>query len=519
MKNLLLFFFTSNLLFAQTIDTSFGTNGISLINTPNSRDITIDFITNPDRSIIGLGGIGLGSGGYGVAPPRVIYKISENATIDTSFGAKGSNPTPINSRLNHILRLKDGKFIVFDAYLQVVIQKFNENGTLDISFGDQGTLNLESTYATYFSANDAVEFENGQILIVGSSEFSPNKIRTTLLKINSDGSLDHSFGTAGKMFITINNSETYSNANNVFLVNNKIILTGTGKLTSNTPSNVNSIFALRLNQDGTYDNSFGAFGRLITTFSNDNTNYVKSVIDDESNLYIGSWFKAAGNSTTSSRIMKVNSLGQLDSTFGDTGIASYSFLNVSGYKDELMKSLTIGSHGIYMGGVYFESDFYYPDYTRGYISKFNLDGSPDLSFGNDGFYNSWNNALLQITSIKFDNKKRLVVSGNSTGTDRKFAIARFNIQNETLNTDTFTTKKMLKIYPNPTTDYLILKNETNSSNLHQYEIADVSGKVVAIGKFKNKSTINIQNLAKGIYFIKIKNLEGSVLHIEKIIKN
>ena len=66
----------------------------------------------------------------------------------------------------------------------------------------------------------------------------------------------------------------------------------------------------------------------------------------------------------------------------------------------------------------------------------------------------------------------------------------------------------VSIYPNPTSD--VLNISTNSNDLSELIIKDISGKIVLNQKFNSKITINTENYAKGVYLIDVKNNLGTV---------
>ena len=70
----------------------------------------------------------------------------------------------------------------------------------------------------------------------------------------------------------------------------------------------------------------------------------------------------------------------------------------------------------------------------------------------------------------------------------------------------------VSIYPNPTFD--VLNISTNSNDLSELTVKDITGKTVLSQNFINKITINTENYSKGIYLIDVKNDLGTVL--EKI---
>jgi hypothetical protein len=65
--------------------------------------------------------------------------------------------------------------------------------------------------------------------------------------------------------------------------------------------------------------------------------------------------------------------------------------------------------------------------------------------------------------------------------------------------------KLFSLYPNPVVNILKLKLETNFEN-QSYSICNVDGKIIKQGVINNKITdINVENLSKGVYFIKLAN--------------
>jgi hypothetical protein len=76
-----------------------------------------------------------------------------------------------------------------------------------------------------------------------------------------------------------------------------------------------------------------------------------------------------------------------------------------------------------------------------------------------------------------------------------------------------------KVYPNPASEYITLKTDRNMA-IEEIKILDLSGKeVLILSKTDNSSdqvSLNIANLKKGIYFIRIKTIDG--IETEKFLK-
>ncbi|MBL4706586.1 MAG: T9SS type A sorting domain-containing protein, partial [Flavobacteriales bacterium] len=75
----------------------------------------------------------------------------------------------------------------------------------------------------------------------------------------------------------------------------------------------------------------------------------------------------------------------------------------------------------------------------------------------------------------------------------------------------------VKIYPNPTSDFL---NVSHIEKISQVRIFDISGKIwlVKDGMNQEKVNLSLENLSTGIYHVEITVANG-VVYTEKIIKN
>jgi hypothetical protein len=73
-------------------------------------------------------------------------------------------------------------------------------------------------------------------------------------------------------------------------------------------------------------------------------------------------------------------------------------------------------------------------------------------------------------------------------------------------------------YPNPTSNYIVLKISDNALNNLSYKLIDVNGKAIANGSVTHEDTrIAMQSLALGMYILKV-NKNNQELKTFKIIK-
>ena len=77
----------------------------------------------------------------------------------------------------------------------------------------------------------------------------------------------------------------------------------------------------------------------------------------------------------------------------------------------------------------------------------------------------------------------------------------------------------LQAYPNPTTDYLQLKVESEKLQDLSYQLFDITGKLIASKKITSTTeTIRMENLPSASYFLKVCNDKKEVKSF-KIIKH
>ena len=72
------------------------------------------------------------------------------------------------------------------------------------------------------------------------------------------------------------------------------------------------------------------------------------------------------------------------------------------------------------------------------------------------------------------------------------------------------------VYPNPVNDVIKIKTLNSSLNNNEYNVTDVVGKTVLNGKLQSEiTTISLDNLAAGIYFLQVGDKKEKVIKIIK----
>ncbi len=258
-----------------TLDTTFGTGGrvttYSSANTPISSAIASAVAIQSDGKIV-VAGYAYNSDQHIDANQYdfALARYNTNGTLDSTFGSGGIVVTAVGPDVDYdyayaVAIQTDGKIVAAGATGPrsnyggttdtFAIVRYNTNGTLDTSFGTGGT--VTTTIGTYSDAYAVANQTDGKIVATGYS-YKGDYADFALARYNTDGTLDTSFGTDGMVTTAISANSNVDNARSVAIqTDGKIVAAG-------IDSSYN--FALvRYNTDGTLDTTFGTGGMVTTT--------------------------------------------------------------------------------------------------------------------------------------------------------------------------------------------------------------------------------------------------------------
>jgi uncharacterized delta-60 repeat protein len=255
------------------------------------------------------------------------------------------------------------------------------------------------------------------LTVVTIALFVPTSSKTQVM--NPPGSLDTSFGTAGKVVTDFGNNGCDDINAIAVQPDGKIIAAGYRWATCSTGNIFTYDFALaRYNPDGTLDQSFGTGGRVTTDFGNSRDEARAIALYTDGRILVAGNYLPQGSSGGIA-LARYHSNGTLD-----TGFDSDGRLTTTGGSANAVtlypggKFLVVGA-GIGTNGT---SDF---GFTR-----YNMNGSLDTTFDTDGRvsvnFNGFSNDTAYAVTIQVDNK--IVAAGNTnTGSSSgDFALVRLN---------------------------------------------------------------------------------------------
>jgi len=178
-----------------------------------------------------------------------LQRYHRDGTLDTSFGGGDGTVTldvgvGVSDFGERIVVQPDGKILMTGWTLggEWFAARYDTAGNLDAGFGTGGVTTVDPNGATIDFAYGIDLQSDGKIILSGYSGSQDN----TLVRLNTDGSLDAGFGVGG--IVITDNFPSEKGWNVVVLDNDKILLGGSA----------NDDFQVsRYNADGTVDTSFG----------------------------------------------------------------------------------------------------------------------------------------------------------------------------------------------------------------------------------------------------------------------
>ncbi len=354
----------------------------------------------------------------GPAPPAASAKAGG---LDPSFGGAGKVVTDLTHSnwddwASALAIQADGKIVVAGG-ARYRVARFGSDGTLDASFGSDGKVRIAFTSGSDY-ANGVAMQADGKIVVVGQSGSNPGNPKDTkfaLARLNSDGTLDASFGAGGKVMTDFTPGYDYA-AGVAIQADGRIVVVGT------TGSGQ---FALaRYTSDGTLDATFGAGGKVMTGFGAGGSGASGLAIQADGRIVV---VGTAGQGwDTKFALARYNSDGTLDASFGVKGKVETGFTSGSDSARGVAiqadgKIVVVGGDG---SGHLVRSD------TKFALARYNSDGTLDASFGGGGKvttdFTPWGDGASGV-AIQADG--RIVVAGTAAGQryeDTKFALARYN---------------------------------------------------------------------------------------------
>lgn len=481
-----------------------------------------------------------------------VATFAQDGRFDSSFGDSGFVLTDLDNSADfgwNVAQQADGKLVVSGSfsydywYFFPFLIRYLEDGSVDTSFGTEGKVFADHGMTSQGYIH--LFIDNQQKIIVGTQRSSyGSDPEFYIVKYDSSGIPDASFGTEGSVFIP------YSVYAMTTLNNGSFLLLSNG-------SENEIVFHCYL-PNGTIDSTFGTNGIAISDFDRNGFATHELKTDSENNIYLVGSRDHVGHSEII--IAKFRPDGYLDSDFANEGIATK---NINGIESMNSSSASLdftNDNKLVVSGSIGNCLHDYPE-MHSYILKYQNNGFPDESFGNQGikflsesetsfiklfiqknqkmiligqdwdciegstytvqryhadgskdtsFFSEYKHFDYSQTILQEDGK--IVSVGNTYWFEGEEDIVLLRHNNNTLSTPAIETGS-IRIFPNPSRGIFSLERDFNL-NLASYQISDRMGRIISQGELENnRSQIDLSYMAAGIYFLKTLN------HTFKLVKN
>ncbi len=329
--------------------------------------------------------------------------------LDSSFGSDGIVTTDFGSdydKARSVAIQNDNKIIVVgradsisNTYIAVV--RYDIDGSLDSTFGSDGK--VTTNIGNNSSANSVAIQSNGKIVAAGTID-NGSYNDFAVVRYDTDGSLDSTFSGDGIVTTAIGSSS--DEANSVAIQNDgKIVVVGASDNGSNRDFAV-----VRYDINGSLDSTFDSDGKVTTDFGGSKGDYANSVaIQSDGKIVV------AGTSNNDFAVVRYDTNGSLDSTFGSSGkVTTAVSLSDQAY------GVAIQSDGkIVVSGASLRGNSHVFCTVR-----YDTSGSLDSSFGSDGIVRTDFESIFNgAHSVAIQSDGKIVVAGAGNG---DLAVARYD---------------------------------------------------------------------------------------------
>jgi uncharacterized delta-60 repeat protein len=268
--------------------------------------------TTGGKILVGVDWLG-GTFGFMVA------RLNGDGSLDASFGSGGERTISVGSQpyVEAIKVQSDGKIVLagysyFNGNWSWAMARFTAAGAVDSSFDADGivTTDFSPTGSGYDMLYDiAIQPADGKIVAGGISQDSGGFDLITLARYNTNGSLDSSFGSGGKVVIPSGQISTRGGIYDVeALPDGKILACGYAGGDS---------IIIRFNTNGALDTTFGTNGYRIVCMGTSNDSFDSMAVDPDGRIVVagcafvdGHWRQTAA---------RFRGDGSLDPVFGHGG--------------------------------------------------------------------------------------------------------------------------------------------------------------------------------------------------------
>lgn len=320
-----------------------------------------------------------------------LARLRTDGTLDPSFGTAGKVVTDFGAddAPFRLLIQPDGKILAagyraaadFTNFQDVTFARYTTAGALDPSFGSGGKVRLDFFLLELIQG--LALLPDGKILAVGTATDAAGSGLPSilLLRLNANGSLDTTFGTAGRKLVALPGGAQALVFNLVRLADGKFLVCG-----SSSPDFVDrDPMVARFNANGTLDTTFGAAGFVVIPVTGD-AQAQDLAVQADGKLVLGGYVQQSNGLSPffDFALWRLQSNGVLDPSFGAGGRAQTDFTG----KYDFVFNVAVQSDGkiLAAGGANSTVDPNGAPEPKGHlaVARYTASGALDTTFGSAG---------------------------------------------------------------------------------------------------------------------------------------
>ena len=423
------------------LDPTFGFGGEAELNTPPDTATTsfsqsLNQIALQNGQVVAVGTFTTTptASGSTSSTSLLATRFTTSGTVDTSFGSNGTTTiplavggltyTPFGSE--DVAVQSSGKIDILAEVSpsssptpmgdQFVVVQLNSNGSIDTTFGTGGialsTFNLTTLSLDSVGSQGLAIGPDGRILVATDATLTTTVAPITstdvlaVTRINTNGSIDTTFGTAGTATVPISTGGTTPASvtpdSVVVQPNGSVVVVGTADLPNTAGTSFNSppsdIAVARFTATGTLDTSFNGTGTVLINYSlggSPSSDTAEAVALQGTQIVIAGTSTQVFTETSGSTnnipniqqltVTRLNANGSFDTTFNGSGRFTLAFNQAGITFNSQAAALTTLSNGeLLVGGTASEQNSASSNTYNGVLATLTSTGALDPSYGTNG---------------------------------------------------------------------------------------------------------------------------------------
>ncbi len=477
------------------IDSSYGVNGYAII-TPSVNGIQAgSYSIGINDNVLGIGTTG-GSNNN-------IYAIKwdKDGKPVNGFGTSGlSMYDPKLGADDHgisIVELPNGKALVAgttdgNSNRDVLLMRLNTDGSIDNTFGNNGYITYDVKVDDYISEMKVV---NNLIYIGGHNKVNGTITDAFIICTKMDGSLEQSFGSMGMRLLDPNNGDKETLSKLMVAPSGSIYIIG------KTQGQKSKQFLCKLKKDGIIDTSFADKGFFQYTEAG-STVFRDVIYDGAGSLFLCGSYDL--NNDDLGFLMKLDTNGVMSTSFG-SGNGKVVLNLGAGQSQIFFDMMLLDNKDIFIAGAHRNNG----NPFNGLTVLYKKDGTLNTDYEQKGYKIAalpQNYLQMYYTTVLKQQNGQLVLGGVVADPNTQAAFScRLKKYKPASVINTGIRDNSVTLYPNPTSGAIMLNK--NASEVESFLIYDASGAIIENLKHINKYTFS-NTTANGLYYIRVSTTKG-----------